>query len=113
MSSFLQGPSVIFTIVPLVILAGFVLVITLFAKNLAAVAKDRKKPIIPTKATVIAKRTHVWGDNSSTTYYATFELENDERLELKIPDHKAGYLIEGDYGTLSFQGELFVDFIRE
>lgn len=72
--------------------------------------KDRTKPIIPAEATVIAKRTKVWGDHARTTYYTTFELSNNQRLEFEIPDHKAGLLVEGDKGTLTFQGNIFVDF---
>ena len=91
--------------------------------NAVNVAKDRRQPVIPVRAKVIAKRTQVRGrgtqhndihmqSHTSTSYYATFELENGERMELAIPSHQIGYLVEGDRGILSFQGRLFVKFDR-
>lgn len=43
----------------------------------------------------------------------TFEFENNERLELKVPGKEYGLMVEGDTGTLSFQGTRFISFIRK
>ncbi len=64
-------------------------------------------------ATVVTKRTHVWGDHSRTNYYATFQFESGDRLELEIPRDRFGYLVEGDTGKLSFQGTRFLGFERQ
>lgn len=101
-----------FTLVPLMIGAVFVFIISQIVIKGVKYAGDKGKPIIPTQAKVVDKRTHVRGDHAFTTYYATFELENGERLELEIPSNKIGYIVEGDHGILSFQGELFVSFTR-
>lgn len=110
------GPSggfdFMFTIVPIIIAAGFLFVFGTIIYSAVNTAKDKTKPVIPVKAKIVNKRAHVWGDHSHTSYYATFELENGERMELAIPQDKSGYLVEGDTGTLSFQGNLFVSFER-
>ena len=62
---------------------------------------------------VVTKRTHVWGDHSRTTYFATFQFESGDRLELEIPRDRFGYLVEGDRGKLHFQGTRFLDFQRQ
>lgn len=104
------GFDVMFTIIPMFILFIFAVILGLITKQGLSYAKDRQKPVIPVRAKILAKRTHVWGDNSSTNYFATFELENGERMEMQVPDNRIGYMVEGDQGTLSFQGNLFVSF---
>ena len=61
-------------------------------------------------AQVVAKRTHVWGDHSRTDYYATFQFASGDRLELEVPHDRFGYLVEGDNGSLTFQGTRFLGF---
>lgn len=48
--------------------------------------------------------------STSTTYYVTFEFITGQRMELKVPRNKFGYIVEGDEGLLQFQGRLFVSF---
>ena len=48
--------------------------------------------------------------HSSTWYYATFQVESGDRMELSIPDRDYGYLVEGDRGSLAFQGTRFLSF---
>lgn len=104
------GFDAIFTIAPILMGLMFIAVIGMIIKQAVGYAADKQKPVIPVQAKIMAKRTHVWGEHSHTTYFATFELENGERIELQIPDNQIGYMIEGDQGTLSFQGALFVTF---
>jgi hypothetical protein len=53
------------------------------------------------------------GDSSaSTSYYATFEFEDRNRLELGVGREQFGYIVEGDQGTLTYQGTRFKDFSR-
>ncbi len=104
------GFDAMFMIVPILVALGFIFVIGSFIKQGVNYAQDKQKPVIPVRAKIVAKRTDVWGDHSHTTYYATFELDNGERMELTVPDHHIGYMVEGDQGTLSFQGQLFVSF---
>ena len=48
-----------------------------------------------------------------TSYYATFEVESGDRLELQVSDYEYGQLAEGDRGKLTFQRKRFLKFERE
>ena len=76
--------------------------------------KNNHSPRLTVSATVVAKRTHVWhhDDGAVTKYYATFQFESGDRLELWIPRNQIGYLVEGDRGELTFQGTRFLGFER-
>ena len=102
---------------PLLFLGMFGLVFGMIVSTLLKSRKQERKndasPRLSSDATVVTKRTHVWGDHSRTDYYATFQFESGDRLELKIPRDRFGYLVEGDKGKLHFQGTRFLDFERQ
>ena len=102
---------------PITFLATFGLVfgtiVSTMIKNGKQNRKNDNSPRLTCEATVVTKRTKVWGDHSRTTYYATFQFESGDRLELKIPRDRFGYLVEGDSGKLHFQGTRFLDFERQ
>ena len=50
---------------------------------------------------------------SSTTYYATFQVESGDRMELRLSGAEYGILAEGDRGRLTFQGTRYLSFERE
>ena len=81
-------------------------------QNLKQNHKNNNSPRITSDATVVTKRTKVWGDHSHTGYFATFQFESGDRLELEIPHTQFGYLVEGDKGKLTFQGNRFMSFER-
>ena len=101
---------------PILFLAVFGLafgtIIGTLVKNGKQERKNNASPRLTSQATVVTKRTHVWGDHSRTDYYATFQFESGDRLELKIPRDRFGYIVEGDSGKLHFQGTRFLDFER-
>lgn len=74
--------------------------------------------IVKTKRTNVSRSTH-HNDNShhthstSTSYYATFEFESGDRLELQISGTEYGQLAEEDYGVLTFQGTRYLGFKRD
>lgn len=98
-------------------LAVFGLVIGTIAstlyKNVKTEHKNNASPRLTSEATVVTKRTRVWGDHSRTNYYATFQFESGDRLELEVPSSQFGYLVEGDTGKLTFQGTRFLGFERQ
>lgn len=83
---------------------------------------NNQQPVLTVNAKIIAKRTHVSRhahnhDNhvhhhSSTSYFLTFEFDSSDRLELKVSDHDYGQYIEGDFGSLTFQGTRFLKYDR-
>lgn len=90
----------------------FGMIISTFVKSAKQERRNNASPRITSEATVVTKRTKVWGDHSHTIYYATFQFESGDRLELEIPHDRFGYLVEGDIGKLTFQGTRFLDFQR-
>ena len=92
---------------------AFGTIVSTLIKNGRQNRKNNASPRLTSEATVVSKRTHVWGDHAHTTYFATFQCESGDRLELEIPRDRFGYLVEGDNGKLHFQGTRFLDFERQ
>ena len=100
----------------------FAVVFTLIlVKGIGQWNKNNHSPRLTVPAVVVAKRGHtthhhdagnIHHSHSSTTYYATFQFESGDRLELTIPHNQFGYLAEGDRGALTFQGTRFLGFER-
>ena len=104
-------PFLMFTVVFIVILV----------KIIGQWHNNNQSPRLTVEATVVAKRGHTTHhhdagnlshSHSSTTYYATFQFESGDRLELHVPHSQFGYLVEGDRGALTFQGTRFLGFER-
>ncbi len=123
------GFDIMFSIVPVIVVIGFVVVIGLIIARSIQGARQWKRnndsPILTVDATVVTKRTdvhhhhhHHTGDThhhmstSSTTYYATFEVSSGDRLEFNIRDTEYGQLVERDVGKLTFQGTRYLGFER-
>ena len=75
---------------------------------------NNHQPKLSVIAKVVTKRTeHSRSDNSSSTwYYATFEVESGDRIEMGISGEQYGLLVEGDVGELTFQGSRYLGFKR-
>ena len=77
-------------------------------------------PVLTVEASVVAKRSalrHIRAANAmhataSSRYFATFEVESGDRMELALPSEEYGLLAEGDRGQLTFQGTRFLGFER-
>lgn len=106
----------------------FVLVIGVFiftaVRGLMQWHSNNQAPRLTVAARIVSKRTNVsvhhhhHGGNagvhhsSSTTYFATFEVESGDRMELKVSGQEFGMLAEGDQGLLTFQGTRYLSFER-
>lgn len=86
--------------------------------------KNNHSPRLNVLAKVVSKRMqvsyghHVHDDNfydtyADTYYYATFEVESGDRIELLVSGKEYGLLSEGDEGMLSFQGTRYQGFERK
>lgn len=106
------GVDMMFSIVPIFMVIIFVIIIVTMISRGVNYGAQKTKPEHTIGAKVLTKRQHVWGDHSRTSYYATFELEDGQRIEFLIPKNKIGYIVEGDAGALTHQGTLFVEFTR-
>ena len=70
---------------------------------------------LSSQATVVAKREHHYSHHNGgggITYYATFEFESGDRMELAMSGSEYGLLVEGDRGQLTFQGSRYLSFDR-
>ena len=98
-----------------------VVFIVILVKIIGQWHNNNQSPRLTVPAVVVAKRGHtthhhdagnIHHSDSSTTYYATFQFESGDRLEMHIPWNQFGYLVEGDRGKLTFQGTRFLGFER-
>jgi hypothetical protein len=119
---------IMFSIIPVIVIVGFVFVFGMIIVRSIQGAKQWKRnnasPVLTVDAKIVTKRAdvqrhynHTGTDNmhhvsSSTTYYATFEVTSGDRLEFKIRDNEYGMLAENDIGKLTFQGTRYLGFER-
>jgi len=109
-----------FTIVPMIVTVGFVVVIGMFlimaVRGAATWTKNNHSPKLTVSAEVVSKRTRVSGGTrdhmASTHYYATFQVDSGDRMELSVSGPEYGMLAEGDRGSLTFQGTRYLSFER-
>lgn len=104
-------------IVAFVAILGMILVT--FVRGLSQWNKNNHSPRLTVEARVVTKRQnishHHSGDHMSTTstrYFATFQVESGDRMELQMSGQDYGMLVEGDRGRLTFQGIRYLDFQR-
>jgi len=117
-----------FTIVPVIIMLGFIFVFgTIIVRSIQGLKqwkRNNESPVLTVDAKVVTKRAdvHSYHHNtgtsnmhhmsSSTTYYVTFEVASGDRLEFKVGGAEYGMLAENDIGRLTFQGTRYLGFER-
>lgn len=111
-----------FAVFPIIWVVMFVfifgMIIMTFTKNIKQERKNDQSPRLTVPATVIAKRDqvsvhhHDHHRHTSTRYFVTFQVDSGDRMELQLSGPEYGMLIEGDQGSLTFQGTRFLSFER-
>lgn len=120
-----MGFDIMFTIMPVVILAMFAFIII---RGIAQWGENNAAPRLTVEATVVGRRTdvthhqhanagdqtgaHGYHTTTSTSYYVTFQVESGDRMEFSVGGREYGMLIEGDHGKLHFQGTRYQGFER-
>lgn len=113
----------IVSIVPMIVIIGFIVVLGTYIVRLVTGAKEwnrnNRSPVLSVEAKVVAKRADVSHHthhhenhrhrSTSTSYYVTFEVSAD-RMELSVSGSEYGMLVEGDFGKLTFQGTRYKGF---
>ena len=120
------GFSVVFNMMLIFSAVVFLLVIGIFCfvlvKSFSRWNQNNRSPGLTVAATVVSRRTDVSHHHHGSTmhhtggytvYYATFQVESGDRMELQLTGQEYGLLLEGDRGRLSFQGTRFLRFERE
>ena len=107
---------------PIVFLTIFGIIIFTIIKGIKEWGSNNKQAVITVVAEVVAKRGHTSRSSSghgsgvhsstSTSYYATFEVESGDRIEFHVKAKEFGMLAEGDIGKLTFQGSRYHGFER-
>ena len=110
---------VIYIIIFLLVIGFFIVI---FARIIGQKRQNDRSPRLTVSATVVSKRGDVTVHHhdhdgmhhhtTSTAYYATFQVQSGDRMELPVPATEYGLLIEGDEGDLTFQGTRFLSFDR-
>ena len=123
-----MGFTIVETLFPLVFLLMFGFALYTLISSAAARAQEKRKndasPRLSVPASVVTKRaqvgtthhhnaaTNTGGTYYNTKYFATFQFESGDRLELPVDGSDYGLLVEGDTGKLSFQGTRYLGFQR-
>lgn len=96
--------------------AFFVMFFFVLGKSIRESVKNNRSPRLTVEARVVTKRMqngYYNGDHRhSAVYYATFEVDSGDRMELSMTGSEYGLLAEGDVGKLSFQGTRYLGFER-
>lgn len=111
---------IMFSLVFFLVIGTFVVVLV---RGISQWNKNNHSPRLTVPARVVSKRTNVSHHHHShgtgmhhttrsTTYYATFQVESGDRMELQLQGYEFGLLVEGDQGKLTFQGTRYLGFER-
>ncbi len=121
--------NLMFQIIPMIVVFGFIFVFVMIIKSFVQAAQQRRSndvsPVLSVNAMVSGKRADVSTytqhtgtgmehnhRRSSTTYYATFQVDSGDRMEFLVHANQYGMLMEGDNGVLTFQGTRYLGFER-
>lgn len=76
-------------------------------KNQQKREQQNALPVQTLYATAISKR-----NPRGNECYVGFQLENGQRIELRVPGAQFGVILEGDKGVLHLRGNAFIGFER-
>lgn len=103
------------------LIAAVMIVVTLI-RGISQWNSNNHSPVLTVEAMVTSKRQEVSHRHSNqdtmdtytnfTSYYATFQVESGDRMELGVSGTEYGMLAEGDMGRLTFQGTRYLSFER-
>lgn len=120
-SGFGMGFSIMQIIVPIMFVLVFAIIIVTLIRGIGEWNKNNHSPRLTVPATVVSRRTavshHHHGNemhhtHTSTSHYATFQVESGDRMEFAVSGMEYGMLAEGDAGDLTFQRTRYLSFHR-
>jgi hypothetical protein len=106
------------------LIAGIIAAVFIVAivSGIRRYAKNESSPVLTVAAKVVNMRERVDGhdgiagenmaQHSWTRYYATFQVDSGDRIELAVSGEEYGQLAAGDAGQLTFQGTRYIGFGR-
>lgn len=113
---------------PFVFLLVISISVVIIINHLRQWNRNNHSPRLDVEATVVSRRAdvnihqtgnagdisgaHGFSTTSSTDYYVTFQVKSGDRMEFRVSGQEYGQLLEGDRGTLTFQGTRYLGFER-
>lgn len=102
----------------------FIIIVAIIGNLLKGIKQwlyNNEQPILDVKCRIVSKRSEVIGHGGAnathgstyTDYYITFEVESNDRIELRVSGRDYGMIAEGDVGILKFKGTRYLEFRRE
>ena len=115
--------SIMRIMVPVIFVLVFGIIIVAMVRGIGEWNKNNHSPKLSVPAKVVSRRTAVshhhhhqgngmYHTHTATSYYATFQVESGDRMELTVSGSDYGMLVQGDIGKLSFQGTRYLGFER-
>ena len=109
------------TVIPifLVVMVGIVMVSA--GRGILQWSRNNNSPLLTVSARIVSKRSEIRqhqqdegvSSRTTTTYYLTFEISGGNRMEFKMDGHEFGMSVEGDVGSLTYQGTRYHGFQRK
>lgn len=102
----------------ILVVIWFILFFFIIAKNIDQFIANENSPVLTVSAMIVDMRRKTHHHHSgnhhhhSHSYHVTFELDNGERLELRIKRNEYNELSIGDRGMLTHQGTRYQGFVR-
>lgn len=102
----------------ILVVIWFILFFFIIAKNIGQFIENENSPVLTVSAMIVDMRRKTHHNHSgnhhhhSHSYHVTFELDNGERLELRIKRNEYNELSIGDRGMLTHQGTRYQGFVR-
>lgn len=98
----------------LFVVIWFVLFFYIIVKNIGQFIENENSPVLTVPATIVdmRRKTHHHQNHHSHSYHITFEVENGERIELRVKRYEYRELTIGDRGVLTHQGTRYKGFER-
>ena len=97
----------------------FLVFLYIIAKNVGQFIENENSPVLTVPATIVdmRRKTHHHHHSNghhhhSHSYHITFEVENGERIELRVKRYEYRELAIGDKGMLTHQGTRYKRFVR-
>ena len=100
------------------VIIWFIFFFFIIAKNIGQFIENENSPVLTISATIVDKRrkTHHHHSNGhhhhSHSYHITFEMQDGERIELRVKRYEYNELAIGDRGMLTHQGTRYKGFER-
>lgn len=107
-----MGAPLLFRLFPVIFL---IVGIAIIMGGISGLAKLTSSPLERQPSVVVGKRQHFDSDSKgsgSTTYHITFQTEDGNRKEHRVPGRLYGQLEKGDSGVAYLKGGFLLDFRR-